>query len=92
MMKKCDILLKNGTLLTPELEIKEGISVAISGGRLAEVREEKALDGQYDAKETIEASGKLIMPGLVDSHVHACLYMLRGMLADEYPMVWTRIL
>ncbi|MDP4109297.1 MAG: amidohydrolase [Bacillota bacterium] len=91
-MKKCDILLKNGTLLTPELEIKEGISVAISGGRIAEVREEKVLDGQYDAKETIDASGKLIMPGLVDSHVHACQYMLRGKLADEYPMVWTRIL
>ena len=32
------------------------------------------------------------MPGLVDSHVHACQYMLRGKLADEYPMVWTRIL
>lgn len=32
------------------------------------------------------------MPGLVDGHTHTCQQLLRGRTANEYPMVWTRIL
>lgn len=35
---------------------------------------------------------KLVMPGLVDGHTHTCQQLLRGRTANEYPMVWTRIL
>ena len=32
------------------------------------------------------------MPGLIDGHTHTCQQLLRGRVADEYPMVWTRFL
>ncbi len=32
------------------------------------------------------------MPGFVDAHTHTCQQLLRGRLADEYPMIWTRFL
>jgi 5-methylthioadenosine/S-adenosylhomocysteine deaminase len=32
------------------------------------------------------------MPGFVDSHMHTCQQLLKGRIADEYPMIWTRIM
>ena len=32
------------------------------------------------------------MPGMVDGHTHTSQQLLRGRLADEYPMIWTRFL
>ena len=29
---------------------------------------------------------------MVDGHTHTCQQLLRGRVADEYPMVWTRFL
>jgi dihydropyrimidinase len=42
-------------------------SIAIDGGSIIEVGEEAALP---DAAETIDASGQLVLPGVVDPHVH----------------------
>lgn len=44
------------------------------------------------ASEIIDGKGKLVMPGMVDGHTHTCQQLLRGRVADEYPMVWTRFL
>lgn len=79
-METCDILLKNAneliTLKGPNkpriknemnnLSIIKNGSIAISDGKIVDVG--KNLN--YKAKKTIDASGKVVMPGFVDPHTH----------------------
>src|SRR5882672_3134061 len=62
-----DIVIKGGRVIDPSLGIDAPRDVAIAGGRIAAV--EANIAG--DATETIEARGKLVVPGLIDIHTHA---------------------
>ena len=63
-MAKHDIVVSNGRVVTPD-GVREA-SVAIEGGRFAAIGEISA----NDAGRTIDAAGRLVLPGVVDSHVH----------------------
>ena len=58
-----DLVLKNGKVMNVFTEeILDG-DVAIVGGRIAGV-------GSYVGKREIDCTGKYIVPGLIDAHVH----------------------
>lgn len=62
----CDLFVRNATVVTEERTFDGGISV--SNGRIDEL-----VVGQRDiaaARQIIDASGLLLLPGLVDAHVH----------------------
>ena len=59
-----DLIVRGGVLVQPEGLIRA--DVAIEGGRITNIAEEIV----GPAKETIEAKGLHIFPGLVDVHVH----------------------
>jgi hypothetical protein len=66
-MAKFDLLIKNGKLIDAANDRIGLFDVALSGGRVADV----AADLNPDhAGEIYDAAGKLVFPGLVDSHVH----------------------
>lgn len=87
---KCDILVRGCALLTPELTVLENMSVAIDNTRIVAIDKAGVLERDYAPAETVNGSGKLLMPGLVDAHTHTCQQLLRGRVSDEYPMRWTR--
>ncbi|GFN24248.1 amidohydrolase family protein [Thermanaeromonas sp. C210] len=89
---KCDILIKDCALLTPDFEIVEDQTVAIDNTRIAAIGPSRELNGKYEGDTVIAGKGKLLMPGLVDAHTHTCQQLLRGRTMDEYPMIWARIL
>ncbi|GAB7010706.1 dihydroorotase [Halorubrum trueperi] len=60
-----DKVVQGGTLVTPERTIESNI--AIKDSRIAAIGESLPLS---DETEVIDASGKLVMPGVVDPHVH----------------------
>ncbi len=60
------ILIRGGRVIDPSQEIDEVLDVRITGGAIAAIG--KAAQG--DADETIEAGGRLVVPGLIDMHVH----------------------
>jgi len=62
-----DLIIKGGRVIDPSLGIDANRDVAISGGRIAAIEANIAAE----AKETIDARGKLVVPGLIDIHVHA---------------------
>ena len=62
-----DLIIKGGRVIDPSLGIDATRDVAIAGGKIAAV----AANITGEAKETIDARGKLVVPGLVDIHVHA---------------------
>ena len=84
-----DIAIRNCMVMLPDFSFKEAQDVLIKDSLIAAI-EDTGKDAE--AAEVIDGSGKLVMPGLVDSHTHTCQQLLRGRVANEYPMVWTRFL
>jgi 5-methylthioadenosine/S-adenosylhomocysteine deaminase len=73
-------LIRGGTVLTLDREdrVLDGHDVLVEDGRIARVGgrlDER--DGPFD--RTIDASGRLVMPGLVNAHFHCYDRFLRGM-------------
>ena len=82
-----DLLVCGGTVLTLEPgsdPIPNG-GVAIADGRVVAVGPEEELLDQGPHSEVLEASGCLILPGLVNTHSHLAMTLLRG-LADDLPL------
>ena len=60
-----DLLVRNGTVVTAEGSYP--YDVAIQRGKVAAIGPHGTLG---EAKETVDAAGKLVLPGLIDPHVH----------------------
>lgn len=61
-----DVLIRGGRVIDPANGIDGVRDVGITGGKIAAMGE--GLSGE--AKETIDASGMLVTPGLIDLHAH----------------------
>jgi dihydroorotase len=64
---KYDLIVKGGRVIDPSRKLDAVRDVAIADGRIAAV----AADISAEAAETIDARGKLVVPGLIDIHTHA---------------------
>jgi dihydroorotase len=62
-----DLMIKGGRVIDPSVRLDAIRDVAISGGRIAAVEAKITAE----AAETIDARGKLVVPGLIDIHTHA---------------------
>jgi len=82
-----DLLLKNGYIITMDSErrILANGSVAINGTEIVDIGDSNELDDNYTAKEVIDCTGKVIMPGLVNLHTHAPMTLFRGY-ANDLPL------
>jgi len=63
-----DLVVKNGKLIFPGRTVVDG-EVGVVGGRIAAVGRELG-----KGEVNIDASGKLVLPGVLDSHFHVGIY------------------
>ena len=91
-MENYDIVIKNCQVLRPDMTISGECSVAIKDSWIRKIGSAEEIAAAGTAAQTLDGKGKLLMPGLVDGHTHTCQQLLRGRVADEYPMIWTRFL
>lgn len=78
------LLLKNCEFLSPLGTIEKG-DIGIVGDSLAFVGEQPE---NWQAEKTLECSGKLITPGLVNTHTHAAMSLFRSYADDLQLMDW----
>ncbi len=62
-----DVIVKNGVVVDSFQGIYEQKDIAVALGRIAELR--KGINASA-AKRVVDASGKIVTPGLIDLHVH----------------------
>ena len=76
-----DLLLRGGRVIDPAQNLDATCDVAVKDGRIAAVLPSIA---RSSAKESLDVSGKLVLPGLIDTHAHVYQYVTGrfGMNAD----------
>jgi len=68
---KADLVLKNGRVYTVDGSHRIAEAMAVKNGKVVFVGDNRAVDAFVDRKTIVEdAGGKLILPGLVDAHIH----------------------
>lgn len=78
-----DLLVKNGIVITMANGkagvIKNG-AVGIKGNSIVCVGDSSTILNEYEAKESINADGKIVMPGFVNAHTHSTTGLGKGIL------------
>lgn len=71
------LLIENGTLLTfgRPCRVLEGHQLLIEGDRIARIA--PSIEGPFD--RVLDASGKVVMPGLINAHMHFYSTLVRGL-------------
>jgi cytosine/adenosine deaminase-related metal-dependent hydrolase len=84
------MLFTNATIITmnPMRDIITGGAIAIKDNRIAAVGKTDALLRQYSGDQVIDVKGKLIIPGLIDTHVHLAQALIRGCADDMALIEW----
>lgn len=90
-----ELLIKNGIVVTmdPNRRILERHSLLIDDGRIVEIGKTEDLQRRHSNVESMDATGQIVMPGLVCSHSHLYGMLLRGAsLSVTPPSDFTQIL
>lgn len=80
MNSEVNILIEHGIVVTMNDDdriIRPG-TVVIKDDKIVALGDDEQLKGKYNAGRTIDAKGKIVMPGLVDTYAHAGHGMLRA--------------
>jgi len=84
------LIVAHGTIVTVDggrRVIPDG-SVAIDGRDIVAVDTADRIAAAYRARDTIEANGSVVMPGLINTHTHAPMVLFRGLADDLALMDW----
>ncbi len=89
-MAHIDLLLTGGDLLTVNQAFDHFSpgALAIHGGAIEAVGPAGEIGEAYSADEVVDCRGCAIIPGLVNSHTHAPMTLLRGLADDLRLDVW----
>ena len=85
-----DLIIANGIVVTVDAErriINPG-SVVIRANSIVAVGPAKEIAAAYTSRDTIEATGRVVMPGLINTHTHAPMVLYRGLGDDLALMDW----
>jgi len=80
-----DLLIAGGTVVTMDAEsrvIEDG-AVAIHDDVIVEVGERPALKSKFGGVKTIDGSGTIVLPGMINGHAHAAMSLFRGLAEDH---------
>jgi len=87
-MREIDILIERGLVMTmnPQRKIIENASIAIESDHIVDVGNSDELSKKYPhPKRVINAKNKLVMPGLINTHIHLIGFpVMKGIRPGNY--------
>jgi 5-methylthioadenosine/S-adenosylhomocysteine deaminase len=88
--KSVDLIVQNGTVVTMDAtrRVIENGSIAISQGEIVAVGTAAEISQQFKSKQIINALGKVIIPGLINTHTHVPMSLFRGIADDLDLQEW----
>ena len=86
--KEADILFLNGLVLTLDRDstIFDPGGIAIRDGKIEAAGPSDQIESAFESSETLDISGCVALPGLINAHTHAAMTLFRG-LADDLPLM-----
>ncbi len=89
-MELTSILIKGGTIVTmdPHRRVFRDGAVLIDKGTITQVGKTTDVKPQPRVEFEIDAKGKVVLPGLVDTHVHLAQALIRGSADDTSLIDW----
>ena len=82
--EKVDLLINGGTIVTMDGDrlILEDGAVAVKGDVISAIGFRSDLEKKYIADQTIDARGKVVLPGFINGHTHVPMTLFRGLHDD----------
>ena len=87
-MQSADTLVEGRWVIPvePEGVVLEHHTVVVDGGRIEAIVPHARARSDYTANHTVELREHVLMPGLVNTHTHAGMTLMRG-IADDLPLM-----
>lgn len=84
------LLVAGGTVLTLDAEdtVIENGAVAIESGRIVAVGPAAEVAAAHPGLRRLDATGKIVLPGLINTHTHVPMTLFRGLADDLALMDW----
>jgi 5-methylthioadenosine/S-adenosylhomocysteine deaminase len=81
---KVDLIISGGTVVTMDgtRDIYDDGVVVVKGDTIVAVGPRRELEAKYQASQTIDAKGKLVLPGYINGHTHVPMTLFRGLHDD----------
>src|ERR1043166_9710664 len=85
-----DIIIKGGTIVTMDgsRRVINNGGVAVEKGRVVDVGSAADIERTYAAREVVNATGKVLIPGLINGHTHVPMTLFRGIADDLDLQEW----
>ncbi|MDP1658036.1 MAG: TRZ/ATZ family hydrolase [Methylotenera sp.] len=88
MKKQVDLVIEARWLcpVIPKNVLLEHHSIVIQSGQIVDVCSSASVSEQYQAREIVQLTEHILIPGLINLHTHAAMSLMRGM-ADDLPLM-----
>ncbi|HJR59508.1 MAG TPA: amidohydrolase [Vicinamibacterales bacterium] len=88
--QQIDLIVYNAVVVTMDstARVLPRGAVAIQGNSIVAVDAADVIASAFNAKDTLDAGGQIVMPGLINTHTHAPMVLYRGLADDLALMEW----
>ncbi len=88
--ERADIIIRGATVVTMDSSsrIIEDGAVAVRGSTIIGVGPSSEIAARFRGARVIDAAGKVVMPGLINTHTHVPMVLFRGIADDLVLMEW----